>query len=77
MDARLIKIKRMIAAGRYDFILKANRECAADGLREEKTKSSPSSAFSSSVGDYTNHDGGKLHFRPKQHNRNPNGFDGP
>jgi len=30
MDHRLVKIKRLVAAGRYDFTLKADLECAAE-----------------------------------------------
>ncbi len=32
MDHRLIKIKRLVAAGHCDFTLKADIECAAEGL---------------------------------------------
>lgn len=36
MDDRLIRInKRLIVAGYYDFTLKADLECAADGLTRE------------------------------------------
>ena len=35
MDRRLVKIKRLVAAGKYDFTLKADLECAADGLTRE------------------------------------------
>lgn len=35
MDHRLVKIKRLVATGRYDFTLKADLECAADGLTRE------------------------------------------
>jgi hypothetical protein len=35
MDRRLVRIKRLVAAGRYDFTLKADLECAADGLTRE------------------------------------------
>jgi len=35
VDRRLIKIKRLVAAGRYEFTLKADLECAADGLRRD------------------------------------------
>ena len=46
MDRRLIKIKRMVAAGRYDFTLKADLECAADGLtREDVVESILSAQF--------------------------------
>jgi hypothetical protein len=32
VDRRLVKIKRLVAAGFYEFTLKADLECAADGL---------------------------------------------
>src|SRR5512136_624984 len=32
MDHRLIRIKRLVVAGRYRFTLKAELECAGDGL---------------------------------------------
>jgi hypothetical protein len=32
VDHRLVKVKRLVAAGRYEFTLKADLECAADGL---------------------------------------------
>ena len=32
MDHRLVKIKRLVASGHYEFTLKADVECAADGL---------------------------------------------
>lgn len=32
MDRRLVQIKRLVAAGCYDFTLKADLECAGDGL---------------------------------------------
>jgi len=35
MDDRLVRIKRLVVAGRYDFTLKADLECAADGLTRE------------------------------------------
>ncbi len=35
MDTRLIKVKRLVAAGRYVFTMKADLECAADGLLRE------------------------------------------
>jgi hypothetical protein len=35
VDHRLIKVKRLVAAGRYEFTLKADLECAADNLRRE------------------------------------------
>ena len=35
MDDRLIKIKRLVATGHYEFTLKADLECLADGLRRE------------------------------------------
>jgi hypothetical protein len=35
MDHRLVQIKRMVAAGRYDFTVKADLECAADDLTRE------------------------------------------
>lgn len=35
MDHRLVKIKRLVAAGHYEFTLKADLESAADGLTRE------------------------------------------
>ena len=35
MDHRLVRIKRLVAVGCYDFTLKADLECAADGLTRE------------------------------------------
>lgn len=35
MDHRLVRIKRLVAAGRCDFTLKADLECAADGLTRQ------------------------------------------
>lgn len=35
MDPRLVQIKRLVAAGRYEFTLKADLECALDGLTRE------------------------------------------
>jgi hypothetical protein len=35
MDHRLVKIKRLIVAGRWEFTLKAELECAADGLTRD------------------------------------------
>lgn len=35
MDHRLIRIKRLVAAGKYDFTMKADLECAADGLTRQ------------------------------------------
>jgi len=35
VDYRLVKIKRLVAAGHYEFTLKADLECAADGLLRE------------------------------------------
>lgn len=35
MDSRLVKIKRLVAAGHYDFTVKADLECAADGLTRD------------------------------------------
>jgi len=35
MDQRLVKIKRLVVARRCEFTLKADLECAADGLRRE------------------------------------------
>lgn len=35
MDRRLVKIKRLVAAGHYEFTLKADLECAADGLTRD------------------------------------------
>jgi hypothetical protein len=32
VDHRLVKIKRLVAAGHYEFTLKADLECAEDGL---------------------------------------------
>jgi hypothetical protein len=35
MDYRLTRIKRLVMAARYEFTLKADLECAADGLTRE------------------------------------------
>lgn len=35
MDHRLVRIKRLVATGRCDFTLKADLECAADGLTRD------------------------------------------
>lgn len=35
MDRRLVRIKRLVVAGRYDFTLKADLDCARDGLTRE------------------------------------------
>ncbi len=35
MDHRLVKIKRLVAAGHYEFTLKADTECAAGGLTRD------------------------------------------
>lgn len=35
MDHRLVKIKRLVASGQYDFTLKADLECAIDGLTRQ------------------------------------------
>jgi hypothetical protein len=35
MDHRLARIKRLVMAARYEFTLKADLECAADGLTRE------------------------------------------
>jgi hypothetical protein len=35
VDHRLVKVKRLVAAGHYEFTLKADLECAADGLLRE------------------------------------------
>ena len=35
MDRRLIQIKRLVVAGQCEFTLKADLECAADGLTRE------------------------------------------
>ena len=46
MDARLIKIKRLVAAGHYEFTLKADLETVADGLlREDVIESILSAQF--------------------------------
>ncbi len=46
MDHRLVKIKRLVARGRYEFTLKADLECAADGLtREDVVESILSAQF--------------------------------
>ena len=40
MDSQLVKIKRLVASGHYAFTMKADLECAADGLtREDVTES--------------------------------------
>lgn len=35
MDHRLVKIKRLVAGGLYDFTMKADLESAADGLTRQ------------------------------------------
>ncbi|MGA2583783.1 MAG: hypothetical protein ABSG31_10940 [Tepidisphaeraceae bacterium] len=46
MDHRLVKIKRLVAAGHYEFTLKADLECASDGLlREDVIESILSAQF--------------------------------
>ena len=46
MDRRLVKIKRLVAAGQYAFTLKADLECAADGLtRDDVVESILSAQF--------------------------------
>lgn len=35
MDRQLVRIKRLVAAGHYDFTIKADLECAADGLTRD------------------------------------------
>jgi hypothetical protein len=35
MDHRLVKIKRLVTAGRYEFTMKADLECVADGLTRQ------------------------------------------
>lgn len=46
MDRRLVKIKRLVTGGRYEFTLKADLECAADGLtREDVIESIVSAQF--------------------------------
>jgi len=35
MDHRLVKIKRLVTSGHYTFTLKADLECAADGLTRQ------------------------------------------
>ena len=35
MDVRLVAIKRMVAAGCYEFTAKADLECALDGLTRQ------------------------------------------
>jgi hypothetical protein len=35
MDHRLVRIKRLVTAGRYEFTVKADLERAADGLTRE------------------------------------------
>jgi len=35
VDQRLTKIKRLVIAGRYEFTVKADLECATDGLTRE------------------------------------------
>jgi hypothetical protein len=40
MNSQLVKIKRLVASGHYAFTMKADLECAADGLtREDVTES--------------------------------------
>jgi len=46
MDHRLVKIKRLVAGGHYEFTLKADLECAQDGLlREDVIESILSAQF--------------------------------
>lgn len=46
MDAYLVKIKRLVASGHYEFTLKADLECAAEGLtREDVVESILSAQF--------------------------------
>ena len=46
MDHRLVKIKRLVATGHYEFTLKADLECAADGLlRDDVIESILSAQF--------------------------------
>jgi hypothetical protein len=46
VDHRLVKIKRLVAAGRYEFTLKADLESAEDGLlREDVIESILSAQF--------------------------------
>lgn len=46
MDHRLVKIKRLVAAGRYEFTLKADLECVEDGLlRDDVIESILSAQF--------------------------------
>lgn len=35
MDHRLVKIKRLVTTGHYDFTAKAEAECLSDGLSRE------------------------------------------
>jgi hypothetical protein len=35
VDRRLIKVKRLVAGGHYEFTLKADLECVLDGLTRE------------------------------------------
>jgi hypothetical protein len=35
VDRRLVKIKRLVVGGHYDFTLKADLECATDGLTRQ------------------------------------------
>ncbi len=35
MDTQLVRIKRLITAGRYEFTMKADLECAADRLTRD------------------------------------------
>jgi len=35
LDRRLVRIKRLVASGRYEFTLKADTKCAADGLTRQ------------------------------------------
>lgn len=35
MDTQLVRIKRLVAAGRYEFTMKADLECAEDGLSRD------------------------------------------
>jgi hypothetical protein len=46
VDYRLVKVKRLVAAGHYEFTLKADLECVADGLlREDVIESILSAQF--------------------------------
>jgi hypothetical protein len=46
VDHRLVKIKRLVAAGHWEFTLKADLECAEDGLlRDDVIESILSAQF--------------------------------